>query len=418
MKKHWIFCTAVAALLACSVGCPPSGADNGGSGGGASGGGGSGSDAKVIKIVSSLPRTGSAKGQTDTIVNGIKMAIDEAGAEAGGFSIVYEDLDDATAAAGQWTAEAEGTNAKKAVANADVMAFIGPYNSGAAMISMPILNEADLLQISPSNTWPGLTKEDVGAPDEPAKYRPTSRVNFLRVCPTDDLQGKVAAEWSKSMGVEKVYILDDGELYGKGIADMFEESCKDLGLEVLGRDSIDPKAQEFRSLMTTIKSKGPGLVYFGGTTQSKGGQIAKDMVAAGLDAKLMAPDGCYEQAFIESAGADNLNGRCFITFGGIPPEEQVGPGKEFVDKYKEKYGAMPEAYAIYAYEATKVALQAIEDAGVKDRRAITDAALAIRDFDGALGTWSFDDNGDTSLTRMSGIEVTGGEFKFVKFLGE
>ena len=91
----------------------------------------------------------------------------------------------------------------------------------------------------------------------------------------------------------------------------------------------------------------------------------------------MVPDGCYEQAFIDSAGADNLNGRCYVTFGGMPPEEQVGPGKEFVDKYQEKYGAMPEAYAIYAYEATKVALKAIADANVKDRRAITDRRIRI-----------------------------------------
>ena len=130
------------------------------------------------------------------------------------------------------------------------------------------------------------------------------------------------------------------------------------------------------------------------------------------------PDGCLEQAFIEAAGADNLNGRCFLTFGGVPPEKQEGPGKEFVDKYQAKFGAMPEPYAIYGYEAAKVALKAIADAGKKDRRAITDAGFAIRNFDGALGTWSFDENGDTDMTRMSGSTVTDGKFEFVKLLGE
>jgi len=287
-----------------------------------------------------------------------------------------------------------------------------------AKISAPILNNADLLMISPTSTWPGFTKEGMGDANEPGIYRPSGRLNYTRVVPTDDRQAEVAAAWAKEMGIESVYILDDGEVYGRGIATMFEEGCVDHDIDVLGHESIDPKAQEFRSLMTKINAAGPDLVYFGGTTQSKGGQIAKDMIAAGVDAKLMVPDGCYERAFIEAAGAENLNDRCFLTFGGMPPDKQVGKGKEFVDRYKEKYGSMPEAYAIYAYEAARVALKAIGDAGRKDRRAIADAALAIESFEGALGTWSFDENGDTDLLKMSGIAVRNGAFEFVKLLGE
>ncbi|HEV3137170.1 MAG TPA: branched-chain amino acid ABC transporter substrate-binding protein, partial [Pirellulales bacterium] len=119
-------------------------------------------DPALIKIVSSLPRTGSAKAQTDTIVNGIKIALAEADSKAGGFEIAYADWDDATAGAGQWTAEAETANAARAVRDPDVMIYIGTYNSGAAKISMPILNKAHLLMISPANTWPGLTKPDKG----------------------------------------------------------------------------------------------------------------------------------------------------------------------------------------------------------------------------------------------------------------
>jgi branched-chain amino acid transport system substrate-binding protein len=200
---------------------------------------------------------------------------------------------------------------------------------------------------------------------------------------------------------------------------LFIEACQDLGIEVLGHESIDSKAQEFKPLMASIKSLDPDLVYFGGTTQSKGGQIAKDMVAADLDCKLMVPDACYEQAFIESAGAENVNGRVYATFGGLPPEQLTGPGKEFVDKYKALYGKAPEGYAIYGYEAAKAALEAIRLAGVKDRDAIRRAALGIKNFDkGALGTWSLDENGDTTLTTISGMEIRDGEFQFVKLLGK
>src|SRR5271166_4709515 len=151
-------------------------------------------DPTKIKIVFSMPRTGSAKGQTDTIVNGIKMAFEEAGNRAGNFNIVYEDKDDATAIDGKWTTDKETANAEQAVKDPDVMIYIGPYNSGAAACSMPITNKADLLMISPACTSSGLTKPGKGEPGEPEKHRPTGRVNFLRVVPADDLQGALGAE--------------------------------------------------------------------------------------------------------------------------------------------------------------------------------------------------------------------------------
>ena len=382
--------------------------------------GGGATDSKVIKIVSSLPRTGSAKGQTDTIVNGIKLALEEEGYKAGEFEIVYQDLDDATAAAGQWDASKEAANANQARDDGDVMIYIGTYNSGAAKISMPILNKANILMISPANTSPSLTKPNTGEKDEPARYRPSGNVNYFRVVPTDDVQGPVAAHWAKSLGAKKVYVLDDNEVYGKGIAELFDAECQLLKIEVLGHESIDVKAQEFKALMQKIKAKNPDLIYFGGTTQTKAGQLAKDMVGAGINVPFIMPDGCYEQAMIESAGAEVLNGRCHVTFGGLPPTELAkkgGKGAEFLKSYEKKYGKVPEeAYAVYGYECGKVALEAIRKAGKKDREAIVKAASEIKNFEGALGTWSFDKDGDTSLKTMSGSKVIDGKFVFQKIL--
>jgi branched-chain amino acid transport system substrate-binding protein len=375
-------------------------------------------DANVIKIVSSLPRTGSAKAQTDTIVNGIHMALDEVDSKVGPFTIEYLDWDDATAAAGNWTAEAEAANAERAARNADVMVYIGTYNSGAAKIAMPILNRAGLLMISPANTWPGLTKPGKGDPGEPDIYRPAGNLNYVRIVPADDLQGPLGADWARDLGFKRVFILDDNEVYGRGIAQLFNERCREIGIDVLGHESIDARAQEFKSLMTKVKAANPDLVYFGGTTQSKGGQIARDMAGAGLTCKLMVPDGCMEDAFIEAAGADVLNDRCYITFGGLPIDQLTGKGKGFVDRYKQRHGSEPEAYTIYGYEAAKVALEAIRRAGKKDRARIVNACLSIRNFDGALGRWSFDANGDTTLTTMSGNIIRNGRFEFVKVLGQ
>jgi len=375
-------------------------------------------DATTIKIVSSLPRTGSARGQTDTIVNGIVMAFEEANYKVGNFTLKYEDLDDATAAEGQWTAEREGANADQAIKDPDVMVYIGTYNSGAAKISMPRLNKAGILMISPANTGTGLTKPGKGDPGEPEIYRPSGKINYVRVVPADDIQGVVSAEWAKKLKLTKVFVLDDREVYGKGVADLFHAHADQIGLKVLGHEGIDGRAQEFKPLMTKIKATNPDLIYFGGTTQTKAGQLVKDMVAVGLDAKFMCPDGCFEDAFITSAGADNLNERGLITFGGLPPEKQTGKGALFVAAYQKKFGKMPEGYAIYGYECGKVALEAIRRAGKKDRDAIRAAGISIKNFDGALGKWTFDKNGDTSLRTMSGNTVRNGKFEFVTALGE
>src|SRR5258708_4071563 len=177
-----------------------------------SGGAGGGSaDSPVIKIVSSLPRTGSATAQAQTMVNGIRMAIEEVGGKIGDFTIAYEDWDDASPERGQWDPAVEAENAQKAVKDPDIMAYIGTYNSGAAKIAMPVLNQASLAMVSPANTYPGLTKPGMGEANEPAVYRPSGKINYFRVVPADDIQGEVAAHFAKEIGIKKVFILDDRE---------------------------------------------------------------------------------------------------------------------------------------------------------------------------------------------------------------
>jgi branched-chain amino acid transport system substrate-binding protein len=376
-------------------------------------------DPNVVKIVSSLPRTGSANAQTTTMVNGIRMAIEEAGGKAGNFTVVYEDWDDASPERGQWDPAVVAANADRAVRDQDVVAVIGTYNSGAAKIMMPKLNQAGIAMVSPANTWPGLTKPGIGEANEPMVYQPTGKINYFRVVPSDDIQGAVGAQWAKELGCKKVYILHDRELYGRGIASIFQKKAPEYGLTVAGYEGIDPKASNYRALVTKIRQSGADLVYYGGTTQTNGGQIAKDLRAGGLrDIKYMVPDACFEKAFIEAAGAAALEGRTYVTFGGVPPKELQGKGQEFYKSYVAKYGAEPEGYAVYGYDAAKAILAAIERAGRKDRAAVVEALKQTKDFDGALGVWSFDANGDTTLTTMSGSGVENGAFKFIKLLGQ
>ena len=373
---------------------------------------------KTLKIVSSLPRTGSANAQTTSMVNGIKMAIEERGGAVDGFTIEYDDMDDASPQKGNWDPAVESSNAKKAIADETVIGYIGTYNSGAAKVSMPLLNKAGLVMVSPGNTYPGLTKPGTGEPNEPAVYRPSGKIGYFRVVPTDDIQGAVACEYCRNdLNAKKVFILHDRELYGKGIADVFKKTAGATGVEVVGFEGIDPKASNYRSLVTKIRAAAPDAVFFGGTTQTNAAQVLKDLRAGGCKVPFMSPDGTFEKAFIEAAGKDNVTkeqGGVFITFGGLPSDQLTGLGAEFVKKYKSKHGVVPEAYAVYGYEAGRVLLDAIDRADKKDRASVLAAVAATKDFTGALGTWSFDENGDTTNKTMSVNTIKDGDFSFLK----
>ena len=388
-----------------------------------SGTGGGGGDKGTVEIWSSLPRQGSNKAQTDTVINAIKMAIDEVGGKVGGYTITFSDKDDSTAATGQWDEATEIKNANDAVANGNVIAYIGTFNSGAAKLSIPILCKAGIVMTSPANTYPGLTKAGKGEANEPDVYYPDGCTrNYTRVVPADDLQGRAGALWASQLGVTKAYVLDDTQLYGKGIADVFANEAPGFGVEVLGRDGIDGKATDYKALAEKVKATSPELVYYGGITQNNAGQLWRDLRDAMPDVKLMGPDGIFEGEWLEAAG-EAAEGS-YITFGGVPPDQLTGAGKTFVDAYTAKYPDAPaEAYTAYGYEAAKVILAALERAAATNPADVTalkaemiKQVFATKDYAGVLGTWSFTAEGDTTLTDMSGNIVTDGEFKFDKVI--
>lgn len=407
MKSKYFMMTAALVILALVVvAC-----------GGVTGQGGS---ACNIKVISSLPETGGAKAQTDTMVNSIQQALDDHSAKSGNCTITYQHLDDASAALGQWDPAVETSNANKAAADATVLAYLGTYNSGAAKLSIPILDAAGpLVMVSPANTYPGLTKgPDHGAEQgEPDKYYPAGVRNYARTVPADDIQGAVGARWYKTLGLDSVYILDDQQLYGKGVADIFEAEAKKQGMNVMGHEGIDTKASDYSALATKIAQLNPKAVYFGGIESNHPGLVLKALHSAGWKGQFGGPDGIGTNSVIKEAGADAEG--MLATFGGLPPKEvaKASPeGQKWYDNYKKKFNAEPEFYATYSYETMSVILAAIDKcvaAGTPTRKCVRDAVFATHDFKGMLGaSWSFDQNGDTSLTTMSGNKVENGQFVF------
>jgi branched-chain amino acid transport system substrate-binding protein len=344
------------------------------------------------------------------------MALQEARGRVGKFKIKYVSLDDATAAAGKWDPGATSANARKAAQDPSTIAYLGEFNSGATAISLPVLNEAGILQISPSNTAVGLTRSEGADKGEPDKYYPAGKRTYGRVVPNDRIQAAAQVSYQKDEGCKQLYILNDKEVYGKGLADQVQSVASAQGLKVLGNDGIDTKAANFRTLAQKVKSSGADCMFFGGITQNKGVQLWKDMYAANPDMKLFGPDGVAESAFSTKIGAAEKN--TYITNPTLDPKLYPPAAQDFFNTYKQKYGQDPEPYAIYGYEAMKDALLAIQNAGDKgnDRQAVIDAFFNIKDRDSVLGRYSIDEFGDTTLTDYGADRVKNGKLVFDKVL--
>lgn len=376
-------------------------------------------DAGTIKVYTSWPLTGGTQAVGESMLKAAELALehylaDHEGAGPAGFTVEIVPLDDASPTTGAWDGQIEGENAQRCVNDAECMVYFGTYNSGAAKISMPITNEAGLAQISPANSYPGLTRAcETCAEGEPDIYRPSGVVSYFRTNATDDLQGPSAASWAKCAGFESVYVLDDTQAYGKGIADEFVRHAEEIGLTIAGRGSVESTDIDFRALLNDVSASGATLVYGGFVLDSGGPQVVQQMSSQGLfDAgvKFMGPDGLASSSLIEQAGgADIVNGNVLLTFPGLLPAAlTTESGQRFYDDYVELHSEEPDPYATYAYQGMQVILASIETAGAADRTAILDAMRATTDFEGITGTFTLDENGDSTLAFIYGYDVTDG----------
>jgi branched-chain amino acid transport system substrate-binding protein len=358
---------------------------------------------KTLKIYSSLPLQGAQRPQTTDMVKGIELALEQAGNRAGDFRIEYESLDDSTAQAGSWTPEATTANARKAAQDESTALYIGEFNSGASAISIPLLNEAGIPQISPANTAVGMTSDEPGAaPGEPEQYYPTGTRTYARIVPKDTIQGAALATVMKEDGCTKVQMTNDKEVYGAGLATNIETSAKEIGLEIVANDAVDKNAPNYRSLAAKAADSGADCFIFSGITANNAVQLYKDFEAAMPDAKLYGPDGVAEAGFYDPAEGGipaNVAAKTLLTVATLSPEEYPPEGQEFFEQFREKYDEPnPNPYAIYGYEAMRLALDAIERSETGEKEDILTALFETRDRPSVLGTYSIDENGDTSLT--------------------
>jgi branched-chain amino acid transport system substrate-binding protein len=367
-----------------------------------------GTSSNEIHVYSSLPRQGTNTEQTNTLVEQIRNTLE--GKKVGNFTITYTDLDDSSAAAGgDWDGAVAQSNANRAAADPDAMVFIGHYNSGAAKLTIPILNQACLVMISPANTYPGLTKavEGVTVPGEPETYYPGGYRNYTRVITTDDKQGAAGAEWAKRLGATKAYVLDDTQVYGAGLAKAWALHANRIGIDVVSpndtSEGFDAAATDYAAVAQKVVASGADVIYIGSITGQNTGKLWTDLRAALPDITMMSGDGVFEKSWYDGAGTAGND--TYLTFGGVGPDQLTGAGKTWFEEYKTAHdGNQPSTYTAYGNASAAVALDALTRAGTNDRYEVLKAVFAT-ELDTVLGKMSFDANGDSELIALTGYQV-------------
>jgi branched-chain amino acid transport system substrate-binding protein len=372
----------------------------------------------TLAIYSSFPYQGPPRSISTSTSNGIRLALDQVQHRVGKFELKYVPLDDSTVQAANWTPEATSANARRAAQDEAAIAYIGEFNSGATAISLPILNEAGIPQVSPSNTAVGLTTDEPGSSEgEPDKYYPTGKRTFVRIVPKDTIQGTALATLMKEDGCANVFIINDEEVYGAGLARNLERSAARLGIAVVGNSGIDPRAPNYRAIAARLKAEGTECFAFAGITPNNAVSLFRDVHATLPHARLYGGDGVSDSPFVdpERGIPANVARRTQITVATLPPEAYPPGGRRFFSDYAKAYGdSSPEPYAIYGYEAARLIVDAIRRAGESDelRAAVIEQLFRTKGRQSVLGTYDIDENGDTTITDYGAYRIRDGELRF------
>jgi branched-chain amino acid transport system substrate-binding protein len=417
LRAKWFVTASLLGVLA--TGVAACGDDGGGGGGG--GGGGNAIEGSKLTIYSSLPQQGASGPQAEAMQNGAKLAVEAKGGKVGNYSITYTPLDDSLASSGAADEGKAAQNARKAVQDKTTGGYIGEYNSGISKVTIPILNKAGIAQISPANTYVGLTTDEPGSePGEPTKYYPARTRTYARVVPKDTIQGAALATVAKDDGCGSIHIWNSQTTYSAGLARNVEMSAEKLGLTVEGNDGIDPKAPNYRSLAAKIKAD---CFIFTGEIESNGIQAIKD-AAAVVKGGLYGGDGIVlnDTADPKKGLPANVGARFKGTIATLDPAEFGPDGKKFFEDYVAKYGGgQPDPYAIYGYEAMSLMLDAMDrdakaNGGKISRAGVVKEIFATKGRNSVLGTYDIDKNGDTTLTDYGLYKIADGKLAFDKVI--
>lgn len=337
------------------------------------------------------------------MLRAIDLAIQERGGKVAGVPIEHLALDGGSGENGERSPRIETDNVTRAANDPQVIAYIGPFTSGATRVALSISNPAHLLALGPTATWPGLTLDGWDAND-PAKYNPTGERNYARLALPDSRQGEAAARWASSLGLKRAYVLDDGSTYSLWLARRFAEAARASGLTIVGTSSLLKASPA--ELASQVKSSGADALFFAPSSVDNAVKLASLLDDARLNLQVFVADTAMSDKFLDAVGAKAATWH-FI-YNGAQPTGALW--SDFAGKFEAAYGTRPTTSAARAYDLANLVLDALAASPGANRAELTRQVLATRDYKGASGLISFDERGDRVVSRMEGYRVDGGHF--------
>ena len=380
------------------------------------------SQGNQLTIYSSLPLQGPSGAASTQIVDGEKLALHDSGGHIGPFKISYDSMDDSSPTSGQWDPGVTASNAKTAANDPSTIAYLGDYNSAATAISLPLINAADILQISPASPYAGLTASAYAGQDEPERFYPTGRRSFARLQPGDPVQASAQVRLMHDLGVGKVYVLDNQDPFELPLAQMVTADSEHAGISVAAHDSIDMTATtSFAGEVSRIAASGAQAVFFAGGTTPETVSLWQQLHAADPGLWLLGSSTLINATFTSAVGAGAAT-RTLLTTPILPVSHYPASAQRVLAAYRRQFHEQPEAYALFGYEAMSATLRAIARAGARgnNRQAVIDALFSADQskigHDSVIGRYAIKPDGETTLSSYGVDQVIAGKPVFWRAL--
>jgi branched-chain amino acid transport system substrate-binding protein len=390
VRARWLCLAALAALAATVAGC-----------GGVSISGASEATGNQLAIYSSLPLQGPSAELSAQIVNGERLALADAGGRIGPFRIGYVSLDDSNPASGRLDPGVTATNAKMAAQDPSTIAYLGEYNSAATAVSLPLINAAGILQVSPASPYVGLTSSLDAGQDEPQRFYPSGRRTFGRLQPGDPGQARAQVDLMKAMGVHKVYVLDDQDPFEIPLAQIVAAGAEQAGIAVAAHDSLATSTGTvFAGAVEKIVHSGAQAVFLAGGSGPGTVALWRQLHSADPHLLLLGSSTMVNESFTAQIGAAAA-ASTYLTTPVLATSQYPRAAERVLSAYRRHFGSEPGPSALYGYEAMSVVLDAIRRAAShgNDRQAVIDGFFAVRNRNSVLGRYSIDAGGETTLSR-------------------
>jgi branched-chain amino acid transport system substrate-binding protein len=370
-----------------------------------------------LTVYSSEPLQGPSAAISQQIVDGERLALHDANDRAGQFKIYFDSLDDASPTTDEWNAGITETDAKVAAQDTSTIAYLGDLESAATAVSLPLINGAGVLQISPGSPYVGLTSSFEAGQDEPNRFYPSGKRTFVRLAPGDVVQAEAQVALMRSLGVHTIYVLDDQEPFEIPLAGIVADYAERAGITVIAHDSLSTRpGAVFTGEVEKIVEHHAQAVFLAGGEGKGAAELWQDLHQAAPGMLLLGSSSMVGEAFTSQIGTAAAS--TYLTTPVLPTRLYPPMAQRVLRDYRATFKAEGGPYALYGYEAMTLVLHAVSASGARgnDRQTVIDHVFATRNRKSVIGRYSVEPDGETTLSRYAVDRVIDGRAVFDRAL--